>query len=60
MLPRISNANLEALSKKIDELYARMGAAKIKTSTPATRAELNEASNYMRALSELLDRPMSL
>ena len=43
----------------INDCYAKMSAAKIATSLPATRAELNEASIYINALGKIMQLPVS-
>ena len=56
-----SNAAMRAInSEKMNECYAKMSAAKIATTLPATRAEQNEASNYINALGQLMQLPVSL
>lgn len=55
------NDTLKALNtEKINEAYGKMTAAEIKTTLPATRAELNEASKYMNALGDLMRLPVKL
>ena len=55
------NAPTMELNKgKLQEAYGKMAAAEIKTTLPATRAELNEASKYMNALGELMRLPVAL
>ena len=55
------NAPTMELNKgKLQEAYGKMAAAEIKTTLPATRAELNEASKYMNALGELMLLPVAL
>jgi hypothetical protein len=56
-----SNAAMRAVnSEKMNECYAKMSAAKIAITLPATRAELNEASIYINALGQLMQLPVSL
>jgi len=56
-----SNAAMRTInSEKMNECYAKMSAAKIATTLPATRAELNEASIYINALGQLMQLPVSL
>ena len=56
-----SNAAMRALnSEKMVECYAKMSSAKIATSLPVTRTELNEASIYINALGQLMQLPVSL
>jgi hypothetical protein len=47
-------------SATMSECYAKMSAAKIATSLPATRAELNEASIYINGLGNIMQLPVSL
>jgi TPR repeat protein len=53
-------ASRAADSATMSECYARMSAAKIATSLPATRAELNEASIYINGLGKIMQLPVSL
>ena len=55
-----NNALREINNRKIEDLYARMSAAQIKTSSPVTRTELNEASKYINALGQLMQLPVTL
>ncbi len=56
-----SNEALRAVnSEKMRELYAKMSSAKIATTLPVTRTELNEASIYINALGQLMQLPVSL
>jgi hypothetical protein len=55
-----NEASMELNRKKMQEAYGKMAAAEIKTTLPATRAELNEASKYMNALGELMRLPVAL
>lgn len=55
-----NNAMREINNQKIEDLYARMSAAQIKTSAPVTRTELNEASKYINALGQLMQLPVTL
>lgn len=56
-----SNAAMRAVNtEKMNEFYAKMSAAKIATTLPATRAELNEASVYINNLSQLMQLPVTL
>lgn len=56
-----SNAAMRAINtEKMTECYAKMSSAKIATTLPATRAELNEASIYINALGQLMQLPVSL
>jgi hypothetical protein len=56
-----SNAGLREINmQKINDLYAKMAAAKIQTTLPASRAELNEASIYINALGQLMQLPVTL
>lgn len=56
-----SNKSMHELNKaKMDDAYAEMAAAKIKTDLPASRAELNEASKYINALGQIMQLPVSL
>lgn len=56
-----SNATLRAINtEKMNEFYSKMSAAKIATTLPATRAELNEASVYINNLSQLMQLPVTL
>lgn len=56
-----SNAALRAVNtEKMNDFYAKMSAAKIATTLPATRAELNEASIYINNLSQLMQLPVTL
>jgi len=59
--PQKSNAAMRDVNmEKISDLYAKMAAAKIATSLPASRAELNEASVYINALGQLMQLPVRL
>lgn len=56
-----SNESTRDLEKeKLNEAYAKMAAAQIKTGLPATRAELNEASKYINALGQIMQLPVAL
>lgn len=58
-----SNSNEAARARnlaEINECYAKMSAAKIAATLPATRAELNEASIYINALGKLMQLPVIL
>jgi hypothetical protein len=55
-----NNALREINSQKMEELYAKMSAAEIKTSTPVTRTELNEASKFINALGQLMQLPVTI
>jgi hypothetical protein len=56
-----SNESTRELEKeKMSEAYAKMAAAQIKTDLPATRAELNEASNYINSLGQIMQLPVAL
>ena len=47
-------------SETMSECYAKMSDAKIATSLPATRAQLNEASIYINGLGRIMQLPVSL
>lgn len=47
-------------SETMSECYAKMSDAKIATSLPATRAQLNEASIYINGLGKIMQLPVSL
>jgi len=56
-----SNAASRAVdSETMSECYAKMSAAKIASTLPATRAELNEASIYINGLGKIMQLPVSL
>ena len=56
-----SNAASRAIdSATLSDCYAKMSAAKIATSLPATRAELNEASIYINGLGKIMQLNVSL
>ena len=56
-----SNAASRAVdSATLSDCYAKMSAAKIATSLPATRAELNEASIYINGLGKIMQLNVSL
>jgi hypothetical protein len=58
-----SNSNEAARTRnlaEINECYAKMSAAKIAVTLPATRTELNEASIYINALGKLMQLPVIL
>lgn len=55
-----NEASMDMNRSKWQEVYGKMAAAEIKTTLPATRAELNEASKYMNALGELMRLPVAL
>jgi TPR repeat protein len=58
-----SNSNEAARARNLAEMnecYAKMSAAKIAATLPATRAELNEASIYINALGKLMQLPVIL
>lgn len=55
-----NEAAKEMNRSKMFEAYGKMAAAEIKTTLPATKAELNEASKYMNALGELMRLPVAL
>ena len=56
-----SNASSRAVdSATLSDCYAKMSAAKIATSLPATRAELNEASTYINGLGKIMQLNVSL
>jgi len=56
-----SNAAMRAVNtENMNECYAKMSAAKIATTLPATRAELNGASIYINGLGQLMQLPVSL
>ena len=56
-----SNAALREVNmEKMSNLYAKMAAAKIPTTLPAGRPQLNEASIYIHALGELMQLPVAL
>lgn len=56
-----SNAAMRVINtEKMNDYYAKMSAAKIATTLPATRAELNEASIYINNLSQLMQLPVNL
>jgi TPR repeat protein len=56
-----NNAAMRAVNaEKMNEFYAKMAAAKIATSLPASRADLNEGTNYINALGQLMQLPVSL
>lgn len=46
--------------EKMNEAYAKMASAKIATTLPATRTDLNAASVYINALGQLMQLPVSL
>ena len=55
------NESLRVLDQeKLNDYYAKMLAAEIKTDLPATREELNEASKYINALGQLMQLPVRL
>jgi hypothetical protein len=55
-----SNAAMRAVNtEKMNECYARMAAAKIATTLPASRADLNEGSTYINSLGQLMQLPVS-
>ncbi len=61
VLNSTSNSALwEINNRKLEDLYAKISAADIKTSTPATRTELNEASKFINALGQLMQLPVVL
>ncbi len=47
-------------SDKMSECYSKMASAKIATTLPVTRAQLNEASIYINALGQLMQLPVSM
>ena len=51
-------ANLELNNKELERLYKIMKDAKIATSLPATRAELNEAQNFLDAFAKAMQLPV--
>jgi hypothetical protein len=56
-----SNAAIRVLeNEKLNDAFAKMDAAQIKTDLPATRAELNEASKYINALGQAMQLPVTL
>ena len=56
-----SNAASRAVdSATLSDCYAKMSTAKIATSLPATRAELNEASIYINGLGKIMQLNVSL
>jgi hypothetical protein len=55
-----NEATRDLEKEKLNEAYAKMAAAKIKTDLPATRAELNEASKYINALGQIMQLPVAL
>ena len=56
-----SNAASRAVdSATLSDCYAKMSAAKIATSLPATRAELNEASIYINGLGKIMQLNVSI
>lgn len=56
-----SNAASRAVdSATLSDCYAKMSAARIATSLPATRAELNEASIYINGLGKIMQLNVSL
>lgn len=55
-----SNAAMRAVNtEKMNECYAKMAAAKIATTLPASRADLNEGSTYINSLGQLMQLPVS-
>jgi TPR repeat protein len=57
---KVKGAMRSVTSEKMKEYYAKMSSAKIATTLPATRAELNEASIYINALGQLMQLPVSM
>lgn len=51
-------ANLELNNKELERLYKIMKDAKIATSLPATRAELNEAQKFLDAFAKAMQLPV--
>jgi hypothetical protein len=52
------HANFVENDKKLDAFYKAMKEAKIKTSLPATRAELNEAQKFLDAFYKAMQLPV--
>ncbi len=55
------NGGMRAVnSEKMTECYSKMASAKIATTLPVSRAQLNEASIYINALGQLMQLPVSM
>ncbi|MEY3812952.1 MAG: hypothetical protein RL495_899 [Verrucomicrobiota bacterium] len=54
------HANIVENDKRLEALYKIMKEAKIKTSLPATRAELNEAQKFLDAFYKAMQLPVVL
>jgi TPR repeat protein len=60
-LNSMNNGAMRAVnSDKMSECYSKMASAKIATTLPVTRAQLNEASIYINALGQLMQLPVSM
>lgn len=57
---KVNGAMRAVNSEKMNDCYAKMSSAKIATTLPVTRTELNEASIYINALGQLMQLPVSL
>ena len=57
---KVNGAMRAVNSEKMNDCYAKMSSAKIATTLPATRTELNEASIYINALGQLMQLPVSM
>ena len=56
--PKSNESTRELNKEKLNDAFAKMAAAEIKTELPATRAELNEASKYINALGQAMQLPV--
>jgi hypothetical protein len=58
--PKSNSSMRELNASKMSDCYARMAAANIATTLPASRTDLNEASSYINALGQLMQLPVIL